>query len=90
MSSERQLCVYFVARPRDASAPVRAAFEFLRAGAPALRFEPALPPADENGEIRHLAQFELGRFKPGRYELRVTLSGGAESATSAASFRIEK
>jgi hypothetical protein len=89
-SSERELCIYFLARPRDISAPVRAAFQFLREGAPALRFEQTLPPADEKGEIRHLTQVELGRFRPGRYELRVTLSGGAESATSAASFRIEK
>jgi len=47
-----------------------------------------LPAADERGEVKYAGSFAIDRFPPGAFELKITVSDGANSVTRSTSFII--
>src|ERR1035438_10093022 len=55
--------------------------EFLQDGKPIGQGKPTLPAPDSRGIIPYIAATSLDSFKPGQYEVRVTVSQGGKTAT---------
>jgi hypothetical protein len=89
-SSEKEMGIYLVARSRDASAAMKATYDFVRDGVSILKFEQDLPAPDGNGKIRQLAMVDLGKLKPGEYELKVTAGDAQGTASGKAVFLVKK
>ena len=84
------LSVFFTvyAQPGSQTAP-DLGVEFLQDGKPIGRGNPKLPPPDSRGIIPYIASTPLDSFKPGQYEMRVTVSQSGKTATERTIFTIE-
>jgi hypothetical protein len=89
-STDKELTVYFVVQANTASPQIQATLEFLGDGAPNAKLRRTLPPPDEAGRIRCITRVGLDPFKPGKYELRVTVTDASRSASGIAQFRVER
>ncbi len=89
-STDKEITVYFVAQTHAASPQIQATLEFLGAGAPDTKLQRTLPPPDETGRIRCITRVGLDLFKPGKYEMRVTVTDAGRSASGTAQFRVER
>lgn len=85
-----ELTVFFTAGAPPDSPQLQSTFEFLRDGKPERTLDQALPAADARGMLHCLTRIGLDQFKPGQYELRVTVKGGKEPATGVVRFRVEQ
>jgi len=63
--------------------------EFLKDGQLIGRGAPPLPAPDSHGLIPYIASTPLDSFKPGQYELRITVTQNGKAATERAAFTIE-
>jgi VWFA-related protein len=84
------LSVFFTvyAQPGSQTAP-DLGVEFLQDGKPIGRGNPKLPPPDSRGKIPYIASTPLDSFKPGQYEMRVTVSQSGKTAMERTIFTIE-
>ncbi len=74
----------------SSSSQIQAVREFLGDGVPGTKLQRILPPPDEAGRIRCITRVGLEPFKPGKYELRVTVTDASRSASGSAQFRVER
>jgi VWFA-related protein len=82
-------CFFTVyAQPGSQTAP-DLGIEFLQEGKLIGRGSPKLPAPDSHGMIPYIASTPLDSFKPGQYEMRVTVSQNGKAATERTIFNIE-
>lgn len=67
----------------------QATLQFLKDGSPDLKLDRTLPPPDARGRIQYVTRIGLDQFKPGKYELRVTVENGTAVASGSALFRVD-
>jgi len=80
---DRDVIVYFTATGAEPASKTR--LEFLRDGKPDFTLSETMGSPDLTGRTRFVTRVPLVRFKPGQYELRVTIGNSSASAT----FRVE-
>lgn len=76
LAANQKLSLFFIAYPQAAEKP-RVSLEFWRDGKALGKAEPELPAPEADGKIRYVGTFPIERFTPGRYEVRVALSGAS-------------
>jgi VWFA-related protein len=74
LAANQKLSLFFIAYPQGGERP-RMSLEFWRDGKTLGKAEPELPAPEADGRIRYVGTFPIERFAPGRYEVRVSLSG---------------
>jgi VWFA-related protein len=84
------LSIFFTvyAQPGSQTAP-DLGIEFLQDGKVIGRGNPKLPAPDSHGVIPYIASTPLDSFKPGQYEMRVTISQNGKAAAERTLFTIE-
>jgi hypothetical protein len=87
VSANQKLSLFFIAYPQGGEKP-RMTIEFWREGQALGRGEPELPAPEADGRIRYVGTFPIEKFSPGRYEVRVTLSGAAGRCEEKAPFTL--
>jgi VWFA-related protein len=84
------LSLYFVVYPlQGATEAPELKLEFVRDGQIVAAGSPALPTPDAQGRIPYVATSPTQQFKPGDYEVRVTVKQGASAAQEHAFFTIQ-
>jgi hypothetical protein len=89
LSSDKELIAYF-ATTRHSSAQIQATFEIVGNGTPTLKLQRILPEPDATANIRSVTPMDIGKLKPGKYELRVTTTDASGSTSSTATFFVER
>src|SRR5688572_1834239 len=85
----KQLAYFFTAWPaKGASKPLQVTLEILQNKRTIGKTTGELPPADDRGQIKYASSFPLEKFSPGVFELRVTVSDGANNATRSTTFSV--
>jgi VWFA-related protein len=87
----KQLAYFFTAWPAKGSTkPMQVTLEILQNNRRVGKTSGELPPADERGQIKYASAFPLDKFPPGEFELKVTVSDGANSVSRSTSFVLDK
>ncbi len=85
----KQLAYFFTAWPaKGVTKPMQVTLEILQNNRQVGKTSGELPPADNHGQIKYASAFPLDKFPPGEFELKVTVSDGANSVSRATSFVI--
>jgi VWFA-related protein len=88
-SAGGQLAFFFTAWPAAGAAEApRLTLEILQNGRSLFRTAGQLPAADGRGQIKYASSFPLDKFRPGVYELKVTVGDGRNSASRSAEFTV--
>ncbi len=85
----KQLAYFFTAWPgKGSTKPLQVTLEILQNNRQVGKTSGELPPADERGQIKYASSFPLDKFSPGVFELRVTVTDGANRATRSTTFSV--
>jgi hypothetical protein len=88
-SAGGQLAFFFTAWPAEGSAEApRLTLEILQKGRSLFRTSGQLPAADGRGQIKYASSFPLEKFRPGAYELKVTVGDGKNSVSRSTEFTV--
>jgi len=88
-ATAKQLAFFFTAWPaKGASAPLQLTLQILQNKQPLGQTSAALPQADAQGQIKYASAIPLDKFKPGVFELKVTVSDGKNSVSQSAVFTV--
>jgi VWFA-related protein len=82
------LPLFLMVYPAPGEPPRQVLLEFSRDGKVTGRSTPALPAPDKQGYISFLAPIPVSRFTPGRYDLRIVVQQGAETAEERLTFAV--
>lgn len=89
-ATDKQLAFYFTAYPAAGStAPLKATVEIRQGQQSIGRIPVDLPAADATGRVQFASALPIENFKPGDYELRVTVTDGATQSTRSQSFTVQ-
>ena len=88
-SAGGQLAFFFTAWPAKGAAEApRLTLEILQRGRSLFRTAGQLPAADGRGQIKYASSFPLDKFRPGVYELKVTVGDGRDSVSRSTEFTV--
>jgi VWFA-related protein len=88
-SAGGQLAFFFTAWPaRGAVGVPQLTLEILQNGSRLFRTSGQLPAADGQGQIKYASSFPLDKFRPGVYELKVTVGDGANAVSRSTQFTV--
>lgn len=88
-SAGGQLAFFFTAWPAKGSAEApQLTLEILQSGRSLFRTSDHLPAADGRGQIKYASAFPIDKFRPGVYELKVTVGDGKNSVSRSTEFTI--
>lgn len=88
-SATQQLAFFFTAWPVQGSPDaLQLTLEILQNNRSLARTSGQLPAADQQGQIKYASSFPLEKFKPGAYELKVTVSDGRSSVSRSTGFTV--
>lgn len=88
-SSVGQLAFFFTAWPaRGSTQPLQLKLEISQGGRSLFRTSGELPAADARGQVKYASSFPLEKFRPGVYELKVTVGDGREAVSQSTDFKV--
>ena len=88
-NAAKQLAYFFTAWPaKGVTKPMQVTLEILQNNRPVGKTSGELPPADERGQIKYASSFAIDKLPEGEFELRITVSDGANSASRSTKFKI--
>jgi hypothetical protein len=88
-SSVGQLAFFFTAWPANGSTqPLQLTMDISQGGRRLFRTSGELPTADARGQVKYASSFPLEKFRPGVYELKVTVGDGKNSASQSTDFTV--
>jgi VWFA-related protein len=88
-STAKQLAYFFTAWPvKGATKPLLMKLEILQNNQSLGTTTGTLPATDERGQIKYAGSFAIDKFTAGVFELKITVSDGANSVTRSTSFII--
>ena len=83
----KQIAYFFTAWPvKGVTKPLQMKLEILQNSQSLGTTSGALPAADERGQIKYAGSFAIDKFPAGAFELKITVSDGANSVTRSTSF----
>lgn len=88
-ASARELPFYFIAYPTSGGGETRATLELFEGGKQLAQAPLPLAAAGENGQIANVSRIPLDALSPGRYELRVRVDQGTQTASRVLAFQLE-
>jgi VWFA-related protein len=88
-SAVGQLAFFFTAWPAKGSTePLQWTLEISQGGRRLFRTSGGLPTPDARGQIKYASSFPLDKFRPGVYELKVTVGDGKNAVSQSTDFTV--
>jgi VWFA-related protein len=88
-SSVGQLTFFFTAWPaKGSTTPLQLTLEISQNGRRLFRTAGELPAADARGQVKYASSFPLDKFRPGVYELKVTVGDGRAAVSQSTDFTV--
>ena len=89
MSSAKQLAFFFTAWPvKGSTGTLPLTVEILQSGRSLAKMPGQLPAPDESGQIKYASSFPLDKFRPGAYELKVTVGDDKSNVSRSTNFTV--
>jgi hypothetical protein len=88
-SAVGQLAFFFTAWPaKGSTGPLQLTLEISQGGRRLFQTSGELPAADARGQVKYASSFPLDKFRPGVYELKVTVGDGRGAVSQSTNFTV--